>query len=150
MERISNILKSNEKIIGYSLIGSCVIAGLNCLERPDYNLFLYLFIYYTMLSSVHTVKIQPSLQRNERMLATYVFAISMIIDILWVIFYKGSGLQIAMILSYIEIGIKFLLLFALVVMWQGTKTQGLLDSNQKDIEGQAQQKDGFNAFKDEQ
>ena len=135
MERISTILKSNEKIIGYSLIGSCVIAGLNCLERPDYNLFLYLFIYYTMFSSGHTVKIQPSLQRNERMLATYVFAISMIIDILWVIFYKGSGLQIAMILSYIEIGIK---------------TQGLLDSNQKDIEGQAQQKDGFNAFKDEQ
>lgn len=144
MERISNMLKANEKIIGYTLLGGCGLAGLNCLERPDYNLFLYLFIYFTMFSSGHSIQIQPVMQRTERMYATYVFGISIIVDFLWVIMYKGTGNGLAMMLTYIEIGLKFVLLFALFVMWQGTKKGGLLES-----EGQEKQKGGFAAFNDE-
>lgn len=40
-----NILKNSEKL-KYFFIAGCLISCLNCLGRADYNIIVYLYIYY--------------------------------------------------------------------------------------------------------
>ena len=49
MDNVKNMIQSNETVIEYLIFGCIALEGLNCIERADYNFFIFLFIYYTMI-----------------------------------------------------------------------------------------------------
>ena len=48
MDKIYQILKTNSSSINYILLACAAFSSITTLERADYNLFLFLFIAYTM------------------------------------------------------------------------------------------------------
>ena len=79
MDNVKNMIQSNEKVIEYLIFGCIALAGLNCIERADYNFFIFLFIYYTMIMK-HKFQPNPNNIKNETLFMTLCFIISFIID----------------------------------------------------------------------
>lgn len=46
MERITKIITHNKDKLRLLILTGAGLAAFNCLTRPDFNLLLYLFIYY--------------------------------------------------------------------------------------------------------
>jgi hypothetical protein len=46
MEQIRKIVKANEHNFKFLIFGAIGIAAFNTLTRPDYNLILFLYLYY--------------------------------------------------------------------------------------------------------
>jgi hypothetical protein len=46
MDRVKSLSLAHQDKFKYLLFSGAVIAGVNCLARPDYNLLLYVYTYY--------------------------------------------------------------------------------------------------------
>jgi hypothetical protein len=46
MENLRNVVIQNQPKVRYALLGCAGIAAFNCLTRPDFNLIVYLYIFY--------------------------------------------------------------------------------------------------------
>ena len=119
MDNVKNMIQSNEKVIEYLIFGCIALAGLNCIERADYNFFIFLFIYYTMIVK-HKFQPNPNNIKNERLFMTLSFIISFIIDFIWIMIHKNKNVYLSILLSWIEIIIKIPVFFIVLVMWLGS------------------------------
>ena len=128
MDNLQKMIESNEKVIGYFVIGCIALAGLNCIERPDYNFFLYLFIYYTMIKK-HKFQPEAKYITNERMFITFTLIVSFVIDFLWIMIYKNKNVKLSILLSWIEIIIKIPIFAIVFVMWIGNNKTVNLQNN---------------------
>ena len=119
MDNLKNMIESNHKAIGYFVIGCIALAGLNCIERPDYNFFLYLFIYYTIIKK-HKFQPEAKYITNERMFLTFTLIVSFVIDFIWIMIYKNKNVNLSILLSWIEIIVKVPIFAIVVIMWLGS------------------------------
>ena len=46
MEAIKKFFFEHQDKLKYIILGCIGLAGFNCLTRPDYNIFIYIYIYY--------------------------------------------------------------------------------------------------------
>ena len=46
MEKIKHLVFQHQDKLKYALLIGATISAINCLARPDFNLVLYLYIYY--------------------------------------------------------------------------------------------------------
>lgn len=46
MDAVKKLLFTHQDKLKYIIYGCIGISGFNCLARPDYNFFLYIYIYY--------------------------------------------------------------------------------------------------------
>ena len=128
MDNVKNMIQSNEKVIEYLIFGCIALAGLNCIERADYNFFIFLFIYYTMIMK-HKFQPNPNNIKNERLFMSLSFIISFIIDFIWIVIYKNKNINLSILLSWIEIIIKIPAFFIVLVMWLGSNKTIFKDNN---------------------
>ena len=129
MEGIATTIKNNENIIGYVLLGGVGLTVISCLERSDFNLFLFIFVFYTTYSSGHQAKVIPQIERTESMLTSFMFVFSIVIDLLWVCFYRSTVSGVVCVVNYIEIVLKVIIGMCLVITWMGGKKKEPLTSN---------------------
>ena len=129
MEGIATTIKNNENIIGYVLLGGVGLTVISCLERCDFNLFLFIFVFYTIYSSGHQAKVIPQIERTELMLTSAMFVFSIVIDLFWVCFYRNTVSGVVYVVNYIEIVLKVVIGLCLVITWLGGKKKEPLTSN---------------------
>ena len=153
MEKIKILAKQNSHRLNFLLITGAIIGGINTLCRADYNLILYLYMYYIW----HFMDNQKESQIQEKVSSFFFAFYSLIIDIIWCIFWgrKWNSLKkdsestihsIVIFLSWIGIIIKIISLFIiLIVEWDYIKT-----SLPKKLQEKFNNDNKFEAFQDEE
>ena len=153
MEKIKNLAKQNSHRLKFLLITGAIIGGINTLCRADYNLILYLYMYYIW----HFMDNQKESQIQEKVSSFFFAFYSLIIDIIWCIFWgkKWNSLQkdsestihsIVLFLSWIGIIIKIISLFIIcIVEWDFIKS-----SLPKKLQDKFNNENKFEAFNDEE
>ncbi len=153
MEKIKILAKQNSNKLKYLLVIGAIIGGINTLCRADYNLILYLYMYYIW----HYMNNQKESQIQEKVSSFFFAFYSLIIDIIWCIFWgrKWNSLKkdsestihsIVIFLSWIGIIIKIMCLFIIFfVEWEFIKT-----SLPKKLQDKFNNDNNFDVFHDEE
>ena len=86
MEKMGNIASKHSSKLKYLFLIGAIIAALNTLSRADYNFVVYLYMFYvwTFLGESHEV------QRQDKVGTFYILIYSLLIDIIWCIFWGGK------------------------------------------------------------
>ena len=140
MDKVYNILKARSNLIGSIILGCAAFSSIITLERPDYNLFLFVFIAYTMFWKEDGLKTNQKIINLERMLLTFVLIISLLVDVIWALSHSTLNSSFIIYLSWIELVIKIFVIIIVFVMWQGNKSE----SSKSELEGT-----GFKEFEEE-
>ncbi len=140
MDKVYNILKARSNMIGSIILGCAAFSSIITLERPDYNLFLFVFIAYTMFWKEDGLKTNQKIINLERMLLTFVLIISLLVDVIWTLSHSNLNSSFIIYLSWIELVIKIFVIIIVFVMWQGNKSE----RSKSELEGT-----GFKEFEEE-
>ena len=140
MEKIYQTLKIRSNLIGSIILGCAAFSSIITLERPDYNLFLFVFIAYTMFWKENELKPIQKIITLERRLFTFVLTISLLVDLIWIFTHSNLSSSFIIYLSWIEFFIKILVVGVVFIMWQGNKRE----SSKSELEGT-----GFKEFEEE-
>lgn len=122
------IFKNQGKIKHFLLIGA-VIGGINCLSRPDYNLIIYLYLYF-IWDQCNDLK---EMQNSEKLNSWFFLIFSVVVDVFWTLFWSGKWSHIkdfekfihvlVIILSWVGIGVKGFIIFAIgLIEWSSIKS----------------------------
>jgi hypothetical protein len=85
MDRVKQIVLKHQDKFKFLLYAGIAIASLNTLARPDFNIVLYLYVYYVWQNMGDSKETQT----NEKTNSFFVFIFSLLIDLTWVL-YWGS------------------------------------------------------------
>jgi len=129
MEKCKDWIYQNQDKVKLFLVIGAAIAAFNCLTRPDYNLIIYLYIYFVFDSCNDNKEMQSSEKLN-----TWFFLIfSILIDLFWTMFWSGKWSHIkdfertihviVIITSWVAIGLKGFIIFAIgLIEWSSIKS----------------------------
>ena len=111
------------------LLGCAAFSAVITLERADYNLFLFLYVTYSMFWKENELKLIPKVIILERMLFTLVLTVSLVVDLIWIYTHSDLCSSFIIYLSWIEFYIKILVVAVVFVMWQGYKKECFIPIN---------------------
>ena len=140
MEKAYEHLKTHSNLIGSIILCCAAFSSVITLERPDYNLFLFVFIAYTMFWKENELKSIRNVIILERMFFTIVFFLSLVVDCIWICTHSDLCSSFIIYLSRIEFVIKILVFIIVLIMWQGYQKE----SSSPELEGT-----GFKEFDEE-
>ena len=126
MEKAYEHLKTHSNWIGSIILCCAAFSSVITLERPDYNLFLFVFIAYTMFWKENELKPIQKVIILERMLFSLVLTLSLVVDLIWIYTHSDLCSSFIIYLSWIEFCIKILVVGIVFVMWQGYKKESTL------------------------
>ena len=141
MDKIYKLIKSQSKFVNIFLICCAGFSSIITLERPDYNLFLFLFVAFSIFWNQSQTRLNPKLIDFERMLCTITMAASLLVDLIWIYTHNEINSSIIIFFSWIEFFIKILVIGIVFVMWQGYRRERTM----ADIEGT-----GFRGLEEEE
>ena len=141
MDSAYKFLKSHSTLISNILLGCAAFSSIITLERADYNLFLFIFIAYSMFWKSEEEKPNQRVIIFERMLFTLTLTCSLLVDLIWIFSHHEISSSFIILFSWIEFFVKVLVVGVVFVMWQGYKRE----RSSPDIEGT-----GFRGFEDEE
>ena len=139
MDKIYQYLKSHTNLISNVLFGCAIFSSIITLERADYNLFLFVFLAFSMFWKTDD-KPNQKIITMERMYFTLVLTASLLVDLIWIFTHSNISSSFIILFSWIEFFIKILVIGVVFVMWQGFKKE----SFNQDIEGT-----GFKQFEED-
>ena len=140
MDQTYTFLKTRSNLIGSIVLCCAAFSSVITLERPDYNLFLFVFIAYTMFWKENELKPIQKVIILERMLFSLVLTLSLVVDLIWIYTHSDLCSSFIIYLSWIEFFIKILVVGIVFIMWQGYKKE----SPSPELEGT-----GFKEFDEE-
>ena len=149
MNNCKTWINKNQNKLSYFLLIGATIGGINCLSRPDFNLILYLYLYF-----IWRYFSEPKEMLNiEKLNSWFFLTFSLLIDVLWTLFWSGKWSHIedferfihfiVILLSWIGIGLKvFIVFFIGLIEWSSIKSS-LPKTIQEKLHGSkyAEQKD---------
>ena len=141
MDKAYQFLKSHSTLISNILLGCAAFSSIITLERADYNLFLFIFIAYSMFWKSEEEKPNQRVIIFERMLFTLTLTCSLLVDLIWIFTHHEISSSFIILFSWIEFFVKVLVVGVVFVMWQGYKRE----RTTPDVEGT-----GFRGFEDEE
>ena len=141
MDKAYQFLKSHSTLISNILLGCAAFSSIITLERADYNLFLFIFIAYSMFWKSEEEKPNLRVIVFERMLFTLTLTCSLLVDLIWIFSHHEISSSFIILFSWIEFFVKVLVVGVVFVMWQGYKRE----RTTPDVEGT-----GFRGFEDEE
>ena len=139
MDKIYQYLKSHTNLISNVLFGCAIFSSIITLERADYNLFLFVFLAFSMFWKTDD-NVNPKIITMERMYFTLVLTASLLVDLIWIFTHSNISSSFIILFSWIEFFIKILVIGVVFAMWQGFKKE----SFNQDIEGT-----GFKQFEED-
>ena len=131
MDKVYNLLKNQAKAVNAFLLLCAGFSSVITLERPDYNLFLFLFVAFSIFWKIPQYKCNPKYIIFERMLCTMTMTISLLVDLIWIFTHKDINSSLIIYMSWIEFFIKIFVIVIVYIIWQGYKKEG----SAFDIEG---------------
>ena len=141
MDKAYKFLKTHSALISNILLGCAAFSSIITLERADYNLFLFIFVAYSMFWKSEEEKPNQRVIIFERMLFTLTLTCSLLVDLIWIFTHHEISRSFIILFSWIEFFVKVLVVGVVFVMWQGYKRE----RSSPDIEGT-----GFRGFEDEE
>ena len=141
MDKAYKFLKTHSALISNILLGCAAFSSIITLERADYNLFLFIFVAYSMFWKSEEEKPNQRVIIFERMLFTLTLTCSLLVDLIWIFTHHEISSSFIILFSWIEFFVKVLVVGVVFVMWQGYKRE----RSSPDIEGT-----GFRGFEDEE
>ena len=141
MDKAYKFLKTHSALISNILLGCAAFSSIITLERADYNLFLFIFVAYSMFWKSEEEKPNQRILIFERMLFTLTLTCSLLVDLIWIFTHHEISSSFIILFSWIEFFVKILVVGVVFVMWQGYKRE----RSTPDIEGT-----GFRGFEDEE
>ena len=141
MDKAYKFLKTHSALISNILLGCAAFSSIITLERADYNLFLFIFVAYSMFWKSEEEKPNQRVIIFERMLFTLTLTCSLLVDLIWIFTHSDISSSFIILFSWIEFFVKILVVGVVFVMWQGYKRE----RSSPDIEGT-----GFRGFEDEE
>ena len=126
MDKAYSFLNSQSKFINIFLLFCAGFSSIITLERPNYNLFLFLFVAFSIFWNNQNSKANPQLIKFERMLCTITMTASLVADLLWIFTHKGINSSTIIFFSWIEFFIKIFVIGIVYIMWQGYKKDGTI------------------------
>jgi hypothetical protein len=85
MDKIKQLIYQHQDKFKYLLLAGAGLAAFNTLARADYNLILYLYIFYVW----NNMSDSKEAQATEKINSFFVLLYSFVIDIVWVLFWGG-------------------------------------------------------------
>ena len=116
MDNLYIIIKKNNNIIQYFLIGCIFFSGINCIKRADYNIFLYIFVLYTLFIP-QKIQINEKNLKNERLSLAVIFIISEIVDFIWILKFRKMNYGFSYTFTWLEIFIKIPIIIIIFVIF---------------------------------
>ena len=113
MEKVKQIAEKYSDKLKYLLLFGACIGLINTFCRADYNLIIYLYMFYVWIF----MKDDLESQAREKVTFFYILCYSFIIDIIWCILWKGKW---SLLKEDIESGTHGLVLF---LSWIGIITK---------------------------
>ena len=104
MEKVSQMAEKYSDKLKYLIITGAVIGLINTFCRADYNFILYVYMYYIW---THMTEDQEN-QSREKLTVFYILIYSLLIDLIWCIFWKS---QWGYLKEDIESGVHGLVIF---------------------------------------
>ena len=141
MDKAYKFLKTHSSLISNILLGCAAFSSIITLERADYNLFLFIFVAYSMFWKSEEEKPNQRILIFERMLFTLTLTCSLLVDLIWIFTHHEISSSFIILFSWIEFFVKILVVGVVFVMWQGYKRE----RTTPDVEGT-----GFRGFEDEE
>ena len=141
MDKAYKFLKTHSALISNILLGCAAFSSIITLERADYNLFLFIFVAYSMFWKSEEEKPNQRILIFERMLFTLTLTCSLLVDLIWIFTHHEISSSFIILFSWIEFFVKVLVVGVVFVMWQGYKRE----RTTPDVEGT-----GFRGFEDEE
>ena len=141
MDKAYKFLKTHSALISNILLGCAAFSSIITLERADYNLFLFIFVAYSMFWKSEEEKPNQRILIFERMLFTLTLTCSLLVDLIWIFTHHEISSSFIILFSWIEFFVKVLVVGIVFVMWQGYKRE----RTTPDVEGT-----GFRGFEDEE
>ena len=141
MDKAYKFLKTHSALISNILLGCAAFSSIITLERADYNLFLFIFVAYSMFWKSEEEKPNQRILIFERMLFTLTLTCSLLVDLIWIFTHHEISSSFIILFSWIEFFVKILVVGVAFVMWQGYKRE----RTTPDVEGT-----GFRGFEDEE
>ena len=141
MDKAYKFLKTHSALISNILLGCAAFSSIITLERADYNLFLFIFVAYSMFWKSEEEKPNQRILIFERMLFTLTLTCSLLVDLIWIFTHHEISNSFIILFSWIEFFVKILVVGVVFVMWQGYKRE----RTTPDVEGT-----GFRGFEDEE
>ena len=141
MDKAYKFLKTHSDLISNILLGCAAFSSIITLERADYNLFLFIFVAYSMFWKSEEEKPNQRILIFERMLFTLTLTCSLLVDLIWIFTHHEISSSFIILFSWIEFFVKILVVGVVFVMWQGYKRE----RTTPDVEGT-----GFRGFEDEE
>ncbi len=86
MDKLNKLVDKNKERFKYLLLVCAGLAAFNCLTRPDYNMVLYIYVYYVFYHMEDCLENQA----REKLNCFYFMCYSLVIDIVWVLFWSGK------------------------------------------------------------
>lgn len=150
MDKCKSFIYKNQNKIIYLIVLGAIIGGVNCLSRPDYNLIIYLYMYFIWKHCDDS----KEMQGVEKLNIWFFLSFSLLIDIFWTLFWTGKWNHIqdlerlihifVIISSWIGIGLKGFIIFSIgLIEWASIKSS-LPKNVQERLTGE-----GYNAQKDD-
>ena len=76
-----------EGILSKLFVGAAVLGGISCLARADYNLPLFIFVYF--MWSHDPVSLREKNSQKEKLKIMGLILLTIIIDLVWVIYWQS-------------------------------------------------------------
>jgi hypothetical protein len=112
MEKVKQLVTQHQDKFKFILFAGAGIGAFNTLARPDYNMILYLYIYYIW----NNMSDSKETQTTEKINSFFVMMFSLLIDIIWCFFwgsrwgskndYESSIHSLVIFFSWIGVAVK--------------------------------------------
>ena len=126
MDKAYKILKSQAKLVNIFLLLCAGFSSIITLERPDYNLFLFLFVAFSIFWKNTQTRPNPKLIKFERMLCAITMTLSLLVDLIWIFTHKGINSSFIIYMCWIEFFVKIFVIGIVFIMWQGYNKEGAI------------------------
>jgi len=83
MDKIKGLITGHQGKLKYLLLAGAGLAAFNTLARPDFNLIVYLYIYYVW----HNMNDSKETQSSEKINIFFILSYSLLIDLIWCFFW---------------------------------------------------------------
>lgn len=146
MDTCKNWIYQNQEKLKLIIFCGAIVAAVNCFARADYNLVIYLYIYLIF----DNCSSNKALLESEKLCSWFFLMFSIILDVFWTLYWRGKWSGVAadfernihflvLLGSWIGIGIKGFLIFAIgLVEWSSIKSTLPISLREK-LEGNYQQ-----------
>ena len=119
MDKMKNLAVKHSNKLKYIFLVGAIIAAINTLSRADYNFVVYLYMFYVWTFMGDTAEVQ----RQDKVGTFYILIYSLLIDVIWCIFWGGKWdnatnliHEITLLFSWIGIIWKILIILVICVL----------------------------------